>query len=84
MSKMTAQLEILTSMMSGQKENSELVINPFYGATKERVEDNYIQAKKVYRDVFRRFIYVWFTSGNRTNPPPYDWEKLNIEWSKNL
>lgn len=74
---MSEQIRILTEMKFGQKENGDIILNPFYGSNDEKVKRNISYAEKTYKDVFRRFIYVWYLSGIKS-VPPRDWESFRI------
>ena len=52
----TEQLGILTGMMLWNKDGKWNNVNPFYGASKNKVGGNLDFAKKVYRDVFNSFL----------------------------
>lgn len=81
---MTPQVNILLTMMSGQKENGGLVINPFFNRTEEEIKSNFDYACEVYKDVFRRFISAWFLNGDRNLVPPLSWENLKIRGKKEI
>jgi len=51
---MTPQMNILLTMKTGQRENGEIFINPFFMASEEKIKINFNVAKNIYKDIFRK------------------------------
>ena len=71
-------MNILLTMKTGQRENGEIFINPFFMASEEKIKINFNVAKNIYKDIFRKFITAWFLYGDKNNVPPCNWETFEL------
>ncbi len=76
--RMTPQFDILTKMIGRTRKDGTVTPNPFYRATKDEVANDISIAVEVYADVFKQFVAVWWQIGDRTTPPPREWERFAL------
>jgi len=75
---MTTQQLILTGMKAGLHEQDGLVMNPFYGASRETISENWDYAKEIYGSVWRCFLSIWFLHRDIAPCPPLGCDELVV------
>ena len=74
---MTAQQEILTGVKGYVDERGYLNANIFYGASRQKILDNWERALDVYTYTLGTFIRAWVET-HEDGYPPCEWKELAI------
>lgn len=78
---MTFQMKLLMQMATGQTETGDIILNPFYDTSPEYIIANLSKAEMTYKNVWRRFLTVWYLryKVDELPIPPREWETFSVD-----